>query len=242
MSDLAQIPCLNFLLLFFFFWLQSFNSKRKKKPIIMNITCWCYVSYLEGSDQFGTFSCQWTSRVFAQKAVYTLFNIHRENIQLLSISLNTQLIYQLLTSLFHYVFKSLAWWIQWSLLWCSQHSQPSRKVCGKMRGEFLEWSINLDKSIFSGFLNERRGSRGQIRRENPNQWLPVVDVAENEEEITIYAELPGIKKEDVHLDISNGILTLSGEKKSTKRDDNTNFHRYAITLCILHNLSAYNYN
>lgn len=93
-------------------------------------------------------------------------------------------------------------------------------------------------SVFQNFLSDSRGSRG-IRREDPNKWLPVVDVAEDETDITIQAELPGMKKEDVHLDISNGILTLSGEKKKEKREDNTHFHRFLISFIIIYYSSGF---
>lgn len=56
-------------------------------------------------------------------------------------------------------------------------------------------------------------------------WSPSVDIAEDENAITLEADLPGLKAEDVKLSIENYRLTLSGERKfenETKRD---NYHR-----------------
>lgn len=43
---------------------------------------------------------------------------------------------------------------------------------------------------------------------------PAVDISETENEYLVRAELPGINKEDVHVTLENGILTLSAETRS----------------------------
>ena len=47
---------------------------------------------------------------------------------------------------------------------------------------------------------------------------PLVEVNEGEKEVTITAELPGLKQEDIDLSVENGVLMLSGERKSERRD------------------------
>jgi HSP20 family molecular chaperone IbpA len=59
-------------------------------------------------------------------------------------------------------------------------------------------------------------------------WLPVVDVKESEQGFTIHAELPGLKKEDIHVDVNDGVLTLSGEKKDEKKEESERYHRYVL--------------
>ncbi|MBN1561186.1 Hsp20/alpha crystallin family protein [candidate division KSB1 bacterium] len=43
-------------------------------------------------------------------------------------------------------------------------------------------------------------------------WIPNVDVKETSEEIVLYAELPGLKKEDIKITIRDRVLSISGEK------------------------------
>ncbi|HEU0012683.1 MAG TPA: ATP-binding protein [Longimicrobium sp.] len=43
-------------------------------------------------------------------------------------------------------------------------------------------------------------------------WVPAIDVAESNGDLVVTAELPGMKKENVELELSDGILTLRGEK------------------------------
>ena len=52
------------------------------------------------------------------------------------------------------------------------------------------------------------------------RWNPQCDVEEKEEEITIRAELPGLKKEEVKIeyDEKQGILSIFGEKKQEKEE------------------------
>ncbi|MFQ3236812.1 MAG: HSP20 family protein [Paraglaciecola sp.] len=54
---------------------------------------------------------------------------------------------------------------------------------------------------------------------------PKVDIREDKKTFKMTAELPGLDINDVHLDLSDGILTLSGEKKSEKSSQQEgNYH------------------
>jgi len=56
-------------------------------------------------------------------------------------------------------------------------------------------------------------------------WLPSVDISETEAEYLVRAELPAVKKEDVHLTFDDGMLTLSGERKQKKEEKTEKLHR-----------------
>lgn len=56
-------------------------------------------------------------------------------------------------------------------------------------------------------------------------WAPTVDITENNEEFQIKAELPEVKKEDVKIRIEDGVLSISGERKQEKEEQNKKFHR-----------------
>lgn len=53
-------------------------------------------------------------------------------------------------------------------------------------------------------------------RSGARSVVPAVDVAENDDEYVITAELPGTKKDDVTVELHEGVLTLRGEKKSER--------------------------
>ena len=51
--------------------------------------------------------------------------------------------------------------------------------------------------------------------QRPGLW-PAVDVHESKDSVVIKAELPGLKKEDINISLQDGVLTLSGERKSNR--------------------------
>ena len=57
-------------------------------------------------------------------------------------------------------------------------------------------------------------------------WNPAVDVFEDEDKLVVKAELPGIDKKDISVDLQNGMLTLRGERRHESEDkDGRNFYR-----------------
>ena len=58
-----------------------------------------------------------------------------------------------------------------------------------------------------------------------DSWAPVVDISETAKEYTVRADLPGVKKEDVKINVENGVLTVSGERKSEHEDKDARLHR-----------------
>ena len=56
-------------------------------------------------------------------------------------------------------------------------------------------------------------------------WAPRVDIAETDNEFTIKAEIPEVKKEDVKVTVDSGVLTIRGERKQEKEEKDKKFHR-----------------
>ena len=54
---------------------------------------------------------------------------------------------------------------------------------------------------------------------------PAVDVQETEQEYLIKAELAGMKKEDVKVNVLNGVLTIEGERTQEKEEKGKKFHQ-----------------
>ena len=57
------------------------------------------------------------------------------------------------------------------------------------------------------------------------EWSPSVDISESDQEYLIRAELPAVKKEDVHITFEDGMLTLSGERKLKTEERKEKYHR-----------------
>jgi HSP20 family protein len=46
-----------------------------------------------------------------------------------------------------------------------------------------------------------------------NRWNPAVDVYQDNDQFTVYAELPGLKKEEIEISLNGDTLTIGGERK-----------------------------
>ena len=73
---------------------------------------------------------------------------------------------------------------------------------------------------FGGF--ENFGLEQQLAPEN---FLPPVDISEDDHNITLQAEIPGVKQEDLNITLENNVLTISGERKFKEEEKKENFHR-----------------
>lgn len=62
-------------------------------------------------------------------------------------------------------------------------------------------------------------------------WEPRVDIAETKDEISLSAELPGIDRKEIKVEVKDDVLTISGEKKEENtKEENTkeeNGHHWA---------------
>lgn len=56
-------------------------------------------------------------------------------------------------------------------------------------------------------------------------WVPAVDIAEDENAYTILADVPGVKPEDVEVELEHGVLTLKGKRDETKKEEGEGYKR-----------------
>lgn len=57
------------------------------------------------------------------------------------------------------------------------------------------------------------------------QLTPKLDVTETETEVHVTAELPGLKEEDISVELTGDVLRISGEKRDEREEKKHNFHR-----------------
>ena len=95
---------------------------------------------------------------------------------------------------------------------------PLREMDGIQR----RWASLLDN-------NHSLFRRGNLVPDDENitvsEWAPLVDIAEDDKEYLIKAELPEVQKDDVKVTVENGTLTIRGERKAEKEAKGRKFHR-----------------
>lgn len=56
-------------------------------------------------------------------------------------------------------------------------------------------------------------------------WSPAVDILETENELVLKADVPGMDMKDIDVQVENGTLTVKGERKFEREENNKGFHR-----------------
>jgi HSP20 family protein len=89
--------------------------------------------------------------------------------------------------------------------------------------EMDEAQNRLNRFFLGGFPNTM-GS-GEIHSLAVADWSPEVDISEDDRGYLLKADLPEMKKDDVRVTVEDGILCVSGERKTEKEDQKRKFHR-----------------
>ena len=89
--------------------------------------------------------------------------------------------------------------------------------------EMDEAQNRFNPFFLAGFPN-RMGS-GEIHSLTVADWSPEVDISEDDHGYVLKADLPEMKKDDVRVTVEDGILSVSGERKTEKEDLKKKFHR-----------------
>lgn len=92
----------------------------------------------------------------------------------------------------------------------------------------IRWSPYRDLSSLADQFNRALGTAtGRERDEELSlgAWIPPVDIAEDKDRITLTAELPGFREDQVNILMEGGVLTIRGERKFEEEKNGRNFHR-----------------
>jgi HSP20 family protein len=78
----------------------------------------------------------------------------------------------------------------------------------------------FDEAAFGGRLSSPRWSQLTT-----DAWAPSVEVFQKNSELTIKADLPGLKKDEVSVDITDNAVTIQGERKREQHDERDGYFR-----------------
>ena len=84
--------------------------------------------------------------------------------------------------------------------------------------------LNVFEDVFGTIFNDSVGALAKATQ--TGSWNPSVDIIESNDSYTLTADLPGLTKGDVHLSIEDGVITLSGERKTERSGNKDLGHRY----------------
>lgn len=112
----------------------------------------------------------------------------------------------------------------------SQEKEEQRDIEVSHRERHLTPFDEMERWMDEAFNRRFFGHPGffrfpELRMPWSEELSPHVDIYEEEKEVVVKAELPGVKKADLDVDISDDIITISGEKKAEEKVEKKNFFR-----------------
>jgi HSP20 family protein len=96
---------------------------------------------------------------------------------------------------------------------------------------FSRWNAEMDR-LFEDFGIPTYG-RGITARQH-SQWMPQIEVTQRGNDLLVRADLPGIKKDDVHVDIADNVLTIQGERRDERQEEREGWHRSEFSYGTFH--------
>ncbi len=63
------------------------------------------------------------------------------------------------------------------------------------------------------------------KSKDTSEWIPAVDIYETKDAIHIEVEAPGMKEEDIKINLENNTLTIFGERKFERKEEGKNYYR-----------------
>jgi HSP20 family protein len=111
----------------------------------------------------------------------------------------------------------------------SQKKETGLAQGGGARSPFAllrELTSELDRAFDEPFgLRFRWPSGGAIAERASATWAPQIDVFERDNRLVTKVDLPGLKKEDVKVEVADGQLAISGERKTESEEKKDNVYR-----------------
>src|SRR5215204_240657 len=78
--------------------------------------------------------------------------------------------------------------------------------------------------MFDEVLGPLARTGGRQQGGVPTRWVPTLDVLQEDGDIVVRAELPGVRQEDVDVTFHNGVLTISGVRQAEEHKEGSGYY------------------
>jgi HSP20 family protein len=93
----------------------------------------------------------------------------------------------------------------------------------------VRWDSGRDLDALQGDMNRLFdsffGRRDTAQSTAARRWVPAMDLVETEDQLVLRADLPGMRREEIEIEIKDNVLTISGERKAEHERKGEGFHR-----------------
>ena len=84
--------------------------------------------------------------------------------------------------------------------------------------------VSLFRNNFGKFFNDSFSNDTNFS-DQKQEWKPVVDIVKKDGKLIVAAELPGVNKENISIDVNEDVLTLKGERKYENEEKEADYYR-----------------
>lgn len=91
--------------------------------------------------------------------------------------------------------------------------EPAREL------QTLQQEVNR---LFGTFFDSPTGNGGAL---GARRWIPAMDLQEDDDCYVLHADLPGLAEEDVKVELEDDVLTISGERRSERKETREGYQR-----------------
>jgi HSP20 family protein len=88
---------------------------------------------------------------------------------------------------------------------------------------FYDMQSEMNRMLDEVFGDVGRRS-GRQQGDSPSRWAPALDALQEDGDIIVRAELPGVEPDDVNITLHNGVLTISGERKAEEQREGSGYY------------------
>ncbi len=85
--------------------------------------------------------------------------------------------------------------------------------------------------LFNTFFDpSAQAAGGAAGSQGARRWMPAMDLVETGEAFVLHADLPGLSEQDVNIELEDGVLTISGERRAEHADHKEGYYRPGARL------------
>lgn len=114
---------------------------------------------------------------------------------------------------------------------------PKREERGLAQSSPIGWSVSPFRALqrFAdevdrmfedfGFGGRSSSARGLWRGSAFGTWAPDIEAFQRGDQLVIKADLPGLSKDDLSIEVTDGAVTIQGERKAEHKEDREGYYR-----------------
>lgn len=94
----------------------------------------------------------------------------------------------------------------------------------------VRWDPARELDAFQNDMNRLfdtffQGRGGGVGANGARRWIPAMDLVETDEQFVLRADLPGLERDDVEIEVKDGVLTISGQREAEHESRGEGYHR-----------------